>query len=115
MKTEHMFIKSPTGNPTDRWGQGPLAESLDFIIKERQQGHGKNRLVALGKSWSRAAGNILGLDSEGPGSLGEQRTAHREVLPAHRECTSIILHLGFGACWSLELPLGGPDGGLAVC
>lgn len=55
------------------------------------------------------------LDSEGPGSPGEQRTAHGEVLPAHRDCMSTILHLGFGACWSLELPLGGPDSGFAVC
>lgn len=54
------------------------------------------------------------LDSECPGyGAGGRRTAHRELPPAH--FMSTILHLGFGACWSLELPLGGPDGGLTVC
>jgi hypothetical protein len=55
------------------------------------------------------------LDPEDPGDLREQRVAQGEVLPAHRDCMSTILHLGFGACWSLELPLGGPDGGFTVC
>lgn len=78
--------------------------------------------TALGSSWFETAHNspckYPGYQTPGcenPRLSGEETEGAQEA-PSHPWglCTPTILDLGSRASWPLELPLGGPDGGLAV-
>lgn len=55
------------------------------------------------------------LGRESPGLSGEEEAGGPWARPpSHRDSAAIILDLGSRASRPLQLPLGGPDGGLAV-
>lgn len=61
LKSEHVLIKSPPGNPADRQGQEPLAQSLDFILIEKYKVTERTDSSLLARAGAeQAAQNVLG-------------------------------------------------------